>query len=346
MTPAELHADAIVWDNHGCLPLEADDRFLPQLERYRNAGVSFVSLNVGDADVPYDQVMAVLAFFRNWIAARPEDYILVRRADDVLTAKREGKLAIAFDIEGMISVQDDLPRIAGFYDLGVRWMLMAYNKNNKAGGGCQDEDAGLTALGAQICDEMDRVGMVKCLSHTGYRTARDVFERTKLPAIFSHSNARALRDHPRNIPDDLITACAATGGVIGINGIGIFLGDNDNRIETMIRHIDYVAKSHKRGACRHRPRFHVRYGRVRRTDGREGPYVADGIWLQAGYQDRAAGSPAEIDRGNGPPRLFRAGHPWHPRRELLEGRAAGLEIEPPRGPIITFVTGGSKCTMK
>jgi len=241
LTPAELHADAIVWDNHGCLPLEADDRFLPQLERYRNAGVSFVSLNVGDADVPYDQVMAVLAFFRNWIAARPEDYILVRRADDVLTAKREGKLAIAFDIEGMISVQDDLSRIAGFYDLGVRWMLMAYNKNNKAGGGCQDEDAGLTPLGAQICDEMDRVGTVKCLSHTGYRTARDVFERTKLPAIFSHSNARALRDHPRNIPDDLITACAATGGVIGINGIGIFLGDNDNRIETMIRHIDYVA---------------------------------------------------------------------------------------------------------
>ena len=241
MTPAELHADAIVWDNHSCLPLEADDRFLPQLERYRQAGVSFVSLNAGDADVPYDQVMAVLTFFRSWIAERPDDYILVRHADDVLTAKREGKLAIAFDIEGMISVQDDPSRIAHFYDLGVRWMLMAYNKNNKVGGGCQDEDTGLTALGAQICDEMDRVGMVKCLSHTGYRTARDVFERTTVPAIFSHSNARALRDHPRNIPDDLITACAATGGVIGINGIGIFLGDNDNRLETMLRHIDYIA---------------------------------------------------------------------------------------------------------
>ena len=124
MTPAEIHADAIVWDNHGCLPLEADDRFLPQLERYRKAGVSFVSLNVGDADVPYEQVMAVLAFFRNWIAERPDQYILVRYADDVLTAKREGKLAVAFDIEGMISVQDDLSRIARFYDLGVRWMLM------------------------------------------------------------------------------------------------------------------------------------------------------------------------------------------------------------------------------
>jgi membrane dipeptidase len=241
LTPAELHADAIVWDNHGCLPLEADDRFLPQLERYRKAGVSFVSLNVGDADVPYEQVTAVLTFFRNWIADRPDDYILVRHPDDVLTAKRDGKLAIAFDIEGMISVQDDLSRIARLYDLGVRWMLMAYNKNNKAGGGCQDEDTGLTALGMQICDEMDRVGMVKCLSHTGYRTARDVFERTKAPAIFSHSNARALRNHPRNIPDDLITACAATGGVIGVNGIGIFLGDNDNSVETMLRHIDYMA---------------------------------------------------------------------------------------------------------
>ena len=240
MTPAALHADAIVWDNHGCLPLEADDRFLPTLERYRTAGVSFLSLNIADSDVPREQALEVVTFFRDWLAARPDDYILVKSADDVVAAKRAGKLAVAFDIEGAITVQDDLSYVERFYDLGVRWMLIAYNTNNEAGGGCQDQDAGLTRLGERLCDEMDRVGMVKCLSHTGYRTARDVLARTKVPVIFSHSNPRTLRDHPRNIPDDLITACAETGGVIGINGIGIFLGDNDNRVETLIRHIDYV----------------------------------------------------------------------------------------------------------
>jgi membrane dipeptidase len=240
LIPSELHADAIVWDNHGCLPLEAGTPFLPELERYRKAGVSFVSLNIADSDVPREQALAVVTSFRAWLAARPDDYVLVRAADDIPAAKRGGKLAVGFDIEGAITVQDDLSQVRRFYDLGVRWMLIAYNTNNKAGGGCQDQDTGLTRLGEALCDELDRVGMVKCLSHTGYRTARDVLARTKVPVIFSHSNPRALRDHPRNIPDDLITACAETGGVIGINGIGIFLGENDNRVETLIRHIDYV----------------------------------------------------------------------------------------------------------
>ena len=129
------------------------------------------------------------------------------------------------------------------YDrLGVRWMLIAYNKNNTLGGGCQDEDSGLTEYGRQIIDEMAKVGMVLCCSHTGYRTAREAMEYSTRPVIFSHSNPRALHDHPRNIPDDLMRRCAATGGVVNINGFGIFLGDNDNSTETLLRHIDYVAE--------------------------------------------------------------------------------------------------------
>jgi membrane dipeptidase len=87
---------------------------------------------------------------------------------------------------------------------------------------------------------MERVGMVLCCSHTGYRTAREAMEYSRNPVIFSHSNARALRDHERNIPDDLMRACARTGGVININGIGLFLGENDNSTATLVRHIDYA----------------------------------------------------------------------------------------------------------
>jgi membrane dipeptidase len=120
-------------------------------------------------------------------------------------------------------------------------MLIAYNKNNRLGGGCQDDDSGLTEYGRQIIDEMQRVGMVLCCSHTGYRTAREAMEYSKNPVILSHSNPRAVWDHPRNVPDDVLRLCASTGGVVNINGIGVFLGDNDNSTETIIRHIDYVA---------------------------------------------------------------------------------------------------------
>ncbi|MGH6681078.1 MAG: dipeptidase, partial [Bradyrhizobium sp.] len=137
---------------------------------------------------------------------------------------------------------DQLSLIQLYYDLGVRWMLIAYNKGSRAGGGCQERDEGLTEFGRKAIDEMARVGMVLCCSHTGYRTAREAIDYSSKPVIFSHSNPRALRDHPRNIPDDLMRACASRGGVVGINGIGIFLGENDNSTEALVRHIDYAVE--------------------------------------------------------------------------------------------------------
>src|SRR3546814_14221284 len=110
-------------------------------------------------------------------------------------------------------------------------MLLAYNRNHRRGGGCQDEDIGLTAQGRRVLDEMKRVGMVLCCTHTGERTVREATEYMEQPVIFSHSNPRVIHDHPRNITDEQIRACAATGGVINISGIGIFLGNNDNRSE-------------------------------------------------------------------------------------------------------------------
>ncbi|WP_204351035.1 membrane dipeptidase, partial [Serratia marcescens] len=79
-------------------------------------------------------------------------------------------------------------------------------------------------------------------THTGYRTAMDVMNNTDKPVVFSHSNPRALRDHPRNIPDELVDACARIGGVVCINGIGIFLGANDASVKTFVDHIDHVVQ--------------------------------------------------------------------------------------------------------
>ena len=149
---------------------------------------------------------------------------------------------MGFDIEGANAVADQLSLVQMYYDLGVRWMLLAYNRNNRVGGGCQDEDGGLTAFGREVVAEMERVGMQLCLSHTGHRTVRDVFAVATRPVIFSHSNCAALHGHPRNIPDEFIRACAATGGVVGLNGVGIFLGNNDITSATFAQHVDHVVQ--------------------------------------------------------------------------------------------------------
>jgi membrane dipeptidase len=233
----------LAWDNHACMPLRPDDdSFMPQLQRHRQAGFSAVMLNVGFGDMGPDAHLAMLHSLRRWIEARPADYLLIDCADDVLRAQATGRLAVGFDIEGANAIADRLELVEQYYRLGVRWMLLAYNNNNHAGGGCQDDDNGLTAFGRELVREMERVGMLVCLSHTGHRTARDVLDMASRPVIFSHSNPSALQLHPRNIPDDLIRACAATGGVIGINGVGTFLGQNDSSSATYARHVDYVAK--------------------------------------------------------------------------------------------------------
>ncbi|MFT7773098.1 dipeptidase [Roseateles sp.] len=234
----------LVWDNHACMPLRPlDPGFLPQLERHRRAGFDVVMLNVGFGDQGIEEHMRMVAALRHWIAGHPEQYLLLERVADAEEARRSDRLAVGLDIEGANAIGDQLSLIQIYRQLGVRWMAMAYNRNNRVGGGCQDdEDPGLSDFGRAVVREMERVGMAVCVSHTGHRTARDVLGYARRPVIFSHSNCAALRAHPRNIPDALIRDCAATGGLVGINGVGIFLGANDIASETYARHIDHVVQ--------------------------------------------------------------------------------------------------------
>lgn len=241
MDARELMDGGVVWDNHACLPLRsAGDAWLPSIDRHRKSGVDVVSLNVGYGDQGPEQHIAALERFRAWYGARPDRYVLARSAADIRAAKAAGKLAVLFDIEGMNALGGRPERVADYYGLGVRWMLIAYNHANPAGGGCLDDDAGLTELGRAAIAEMERVGMLLCCSHTGWRTAMEAIEVSRAPVILSHSNADALWPHPRNAPDELMTACARTGGVVGINGIGPFLGAESASAQAMVRHIEYA----------------------------------------------------------------------------------------------------------
>jgi len=234
---------SVVWDNHACLPLQETARFLPQLERYRAAGVNAVTINIGDSVCPLETLIQMAARIRSFVKAHPEKFLLGLTVSDLRDARASGRLAVCFDVEGVHALGEELALVELLHDVGVRWMLLVYNRRNLAGSGCHDaEDDGLTQLGRQLLAEMDRVGIIKCCSHTGYSTAREILETSRKPVIFSHSNPRALHDHPRNIPDDLIKRCAATGGVVGINGVGLFLGASGASAALIVRHIDYVAQ--------------------------------------------------------------------------------------------------------
>lgn len=235
--------DFLIWDNHACMPLRPDAAFLPQLDRYRKAGVSMVVVNVMfDKIMSWQEGMHVLSFMRSWILDRPDDYHLVTQPGDIEDAAAAGKLVVAFDIEGMSGLGGELSMVRTYYDLGVRWMLIAYNKNNEAGGGCMDDDTGLTDFGRSVIREMEHVGMALCCSHTGERTCMDAFEWSRNPVMLTHSNPKALVDHPRCVSDAVIKACAETGGTIGVTGYGGFLKGGDTSAENYFRHIDYVVE--------------------------------------------------------------------------------------------------------
>ena len=239
----DLHARAHVLDL--LMPWLDYEGFPPErrydtLRRLAESGCTFVSLTLALDDANVDRVIRSIARHRAYVLARPERFVLVERADDISRAKAEGRLAIGFHFQGTEPVQRNLEMVEVYYKLGIRQMLIAYNQKNSAGDGCHEpEDSGLTRYGRALVREMNRTGMLVDVSHTGYRTAIETIEASESPAIFSHSNPRALFDHERNIPDELVRACAARGGVIGLNGCGAFLGNNDISTATLVRHIDH-----------------------------------------------------------------------------------------------------------
>ncbi len=224
---------------------------LAHLERWRAAGIDYLSINAGYDVVPWTETLEAVSKYRHWIRTHADTLVQVETVDDILRAHSQGKLAaVTFDLEGMNALNGDIGMVDLYYRLGVRQMLFAYNRNNLAGGGCHDEDIGLTEFGRAVIAEMNRVGMLVDCSHCAYRTSMEAIEASEAPVIFSHANARELWDHERNIWDDQIKACAATGGVIGVTGVGRFMGPKGPVVEHLVEHIDHMVELRRPGACR------------------------------------------------------------------------------------------------
>ena len=230
----------INWEAHACLPLHPKADFAP-IDRLRGAGVNYVSINIGMDMNPVSQVMSVIAGFRATIAAQPERYVLAGSVQDIERAAANGKLAIGFDLEGAMPLLEQPEMVALYSTLGVRQMHLAYNRNNSVAGGCHDVEQGLTQLGHRVVAAINAAGVLMDCSHTGRRCSLDIMAASEQPVIFSHSNPLALVEHGRNVTDEQIRACAATGGVVCVSGVSIFLDSRTPSADDVAKHAAYVA---------------------------------------------------------------------------------------------------------
>ncbi len=193
---------------------------------------------------PFETISDWALHWNAFIARYPGDFLGVDGPEDFLRAKSAGKAGIILGLQNSEHFRT-VADIAFFYGLGQRVSQLTYNGRNSIGSGCAMEgDPGLTAYGARVVEEMNRIGMAVDISHTGDQTSLDAIALSKKPVLITHSNCRALNPrHRRCKPDDIIRAVAARGGVMGITSIRSFVGGRDRvTIEDVLDHFDHVAK--------------------------------------------------------------------------------------------------------
>lgn len=158
----------------------------------------------------------------------PQQLVLATTADDIRRAKKQGKIACLMGIEGGHAIENSLATLREFHRLGVRYMTLTWNNTNDwadAGRG-EKKHGGLTPFGVEVVKEMNRLGMMVDVSHVSDDTMSDALDASAVPIIASHSSARALRNVPRNIPDELLKRIGQNGGVVMVNFYQFFVDNN------------------------------------------------------------------------------------------------------------------------
>lgn len=212
------------------------------LRRYKRAGFTFVSLTLQDWPPTFDGTRQAIEHYKELSKSAASWLTFGSSLADIDRGRRDGKLVLGLNSQETRLIGEDLALLGSLRELGMRHMLLAYNVRNLVADGCAEvADAGLSNFGRQVVREMNRVGLIVDCSHTGRRSSLEAIEHSEHPVIFSHSNAHSVCPHIRNITNEQINACAARGGVIGVVGVGAFLGDAAARTISVFRHIDYIA---------------------------------------------------------------------------------------------------------
>lgn len=228
-----------VWEM--TLPWLEEQQELEILARYKRAGFTFVSTTTEDFPPTFDGVTACIDRFKKVVEAESSWLMLGSSVAEIEAGRQQGRLVVGFNIQDTTQLETDLSRVEALHAIGVRHMVLAYNTRNWVADGCAEPaNAGLSLFGRQVVREMNRVGIIVDCSHTGRRSSLEAIEMSNRTSIFSHSGAYSVCAHIRNIHDDQIRACATTGGVVGVVGIGAFIGDAEAKAESVFRHIDHI----------------------------------------------------------------------------------------------------------
>jgi membrane dipeptidase len=220
-TIAGLASGTDKWPSH---PLMTD---MARLHQGRVGG-QFWSVYINGevtGDAAIRETIEQIDIVRRMIEAYPKDLELARTADDVERIHKAGKVASMIGVEGGRQIGGSLAALRQYYNLGARYMTLTHNQTTEWADSATDDPKydGLSPFGVQVVHEMNRIGMLVDLSHVSPATMKDALQASKAPVIFSHSSARALNDHPRNVPDDVLALLPANGGVVMVNFVPPFL---------------------------------------------------------------------------------------------------------------------------
>jgi membrane dipeptidase len=156
---------------------------------------------------------------RNMVAKYPNDFEMASTADDIVRIEKSGRIASLIGVEGGEQINNSLAVLRDYYALGARYMTLTHTQNTDWADSANEKPVhnGLTAFGRAVVHEMNRLGMLVDLSHVAPETMKAALETTQAPVIFSHSSARALDDHPRDVPDDVLRMVKQNHGIVMVN---------------------------------------------------------------------------------------------------------------------------------
>jgi membrane dipeptidase len=211
------------------------DTDIPRLREGR-VGTQFWSVYVPSSFTPLEAMQAQLEqidIARRMIALYPDDLQLATSVAEVEHARVNGRIASLLGMEGGHTIANSLGALRSFYQLGVRYMTLThFHSNDWADSATGDVlHEGLTDFGREVVREMNRLGMLVDLSHVSDNTMHDALDVTEAPVIFSHSSARGLTDHPRNVPDAVLRRVAENGGVVMVTFIPAYVNEERRKWE-------------------------------------------------------------------------------------------------------------------
>ena len=181
-------------------------------------------------------------YFADELDRHRDEVAIVKRAEDIRRAKRDGKLAALLAIEHADCVEGSLYVLRMLYEIGVRSIGLTHNRSSLAADGCGEarEGVGLTRFGVELIKKMNRLGILVDLAHVSPGAFYHALEVSTKPVLFSHGNAKTLCDHPRNLDDRQLKALAEKGGVIGMSYVPFFIDAENPTVGRLLDHIEHI----------------------------------------------------------------------------------------------------------